>query len=69
MYEQIASNKRKSFFVCFVFLILIGALGWVFAALTRIGWYWGVGIAVLVALAMTRMLDRSSGSYRDSRSS
>jgi heat shock protein HtpX len=53
MYEQIASNKRKSFFVCFVFLVLIGALGWVFTMVTGIGWYWGVGIAALVALVMT----------------
>ena len=53
MYEQIASNKRKSFFVCFVFLVLIGALGWVFSMVTGIGWYWGVGIAALVALAMS----------------
>ncbi|MBN1918837.1 MAG: M48 family metallopeptidase [Verrucomicrobia bacterium] len=52
MYEQISSNKRKSFFVCFVFLVLIGFLGWVFTQVTGIGWYWGVGIATLVALAM-----------------
>jgi len=52
MYEQIASNKRKSFFVCFVFLVLIGFLGWVFTQVTGIGWYWGIGIATLVALAM-----------------
>lgn len=53
MYEQIAANKRKSFFVCFVFLVLIGCLGWVFTQFTGIGWYWGVGIAALVALAMS----------------
>jgi len=53
MYEQIAANKRKSLFVCFVFLVLIGVLGWVFATLTGIGWYWGVGIAALIAFAMT----------------
>ena len=52
MYEQIAANKRKSFFVCFVFLVLIGFLGWVFTQVTGIMWYWGIGIATLVALAM-----------------
>jgi heat shock protein HtpX len=53
MYEQIASNKRKSFFVCFVFLVLIAFLGWVFTAVTGIGWYWGIAIAVLIAVALT----------------
>jgi len=53
MYEQITSNKRKSFLVCFVFLVLIGFLGWVFTAVTGIGWYWGIGIALLIAFALT----------------
>lgn len=53
MYEQIASNKRKSFFVCFVFLVLIGALGWVFSRITGIGWYWGVGVAAVIAFVMS----------------
>ena len=53
MYEQIASNKRKSFFVCFVFLVLIGLLGWAFAQVTGFGWYWGIGIAAVIALAMS----------------
>jgi heat shock protein HtpX len=53
MYEQIASNKRKSFFVCVVFLVLIALLGWAFSTITGVGWYWGVGVAAIVAFAMS----------------
>ncbi len=52
MYEQISSNKRKSFFLVFFFLCLIFGLAWVFAELT--GWGpEGLVIAAVIAVAMT----------------
>lgn len=35
MYKQIAANKRKTFMLMVVFVLFVGALGWVF------GLYWG----------------------------
>ena len=52
MYEQIASNKRKSFFLILFFLCLIFGLAWLFGELT--GWGpQGLIIAVVIAVAMT----------------
>lgn len=52
MYEQIASNKRKSFFLILFFLCLIFFLGWLFGKLT--GWGpQGLILAVVIAIAMT----------------
>ena len=52
MYEQIASNKRKSFFLILFFLCLIFGLAWLFGELT--GWGpQGLVIAVVIAVAMT----------------
>lgn len=33
MYSEIASNKRKTWLIMFLFLVIIGALGWVFSNL------------------------------------
>ena len=52
MYEQIASNKRKSFFLILFFLCLIFLLAWIFGELTNWGPY-GLIIAALIAIAMT----------------
>ncbi|MDH4219177.1 MAG: zinc metalloprotease HtpX [Candidatus Aminicenantes bacterium] len=52
MYEQITSNKWKSFFLILFFLCLIFALTWAFGELT--GWGpQGFVIAVVIAVAMT----------------
>jgi heat shock protein HtpX len=52
MYEQIASNKRKSFFLILFFLALIFALAWVFEELTNMGPY-GLVLAAVIAIALT----------------
>ncbi len=52
MYEQIASNKRKSFFLILFFLCLIFGLAWLFGQLTDWGPY-GLTLAVVIAVAMT----------------
>lgn len=52
MYEQIASNKRKSFFLILFFISLIFLLVWLFERLTGFGPE-GLVIAVLIAVAMT----------------
>jgi len=52
MYEQIARNKWRSFFLILFFLSLIFALAWVFGELT--GWGpQGLVIAFVIAVAMT----------------
>jgi heat shock protein HtpX len=51
MYEQIARNKWKSFFLVLFFIVLIFVLTWVFEVAT--GWgKGGLAIAVIVSLAM-----------------
>jgi heat shock protein HtpX len=52
MYEQIASNKRKSFFLVFFFLVLIFALAWFFGQITELGSY-ALIPAVIIAVIMT----------------
>ena len=52
MYEQIARNKWKSFFLIIFFLCLIFGLSWVFGELTGWGSH-GLVIAVIIAVAMT----------------
>jgi heat shock protein HtpX len=52
MYEQISSNKWKSFFLVLFFLCLIFALTWVFGELTDLGPY-GLILAAVIAVAMT----------------
>lgn len=52
MYEQISSNKWKSFFLILFFLCFIFLLAWVFGKLT--GWGpQGLVLAVIIAVAMT----------------
>jgi len=52
MYEQIARNKWKSFFLILFFLGLIFALTWLFGELTGLGTQ-GLILAVVIAVAMT----------------
>lgn len=52
MYEQIASNKRKSFFLVLFFLGLIFGLAWIFGELTNLGPQ-GLILAVVIAVVMT----------------
>jgi len=52
MYEQISSNKRKSVFLIFFFLVLIFGLSWVFAQFFDFGRYAFV-LAIGIAIAMT----------------
>ncbi|MFQ6083120.1 MAG: zinc metalloprotease HtpX [Candidatus Aminicenantia bacterium] len=48
MYEQITSNKRKTFFLCFLFLVLIFFLGWLLGEFTGFREE-GVILAVIIA--------------------
>jgi len=59
MYEEISSNQRRSWFLIIGFVILVGALGWVFGRLTRFG-YAGFVLAVVIAVVM------AVGSYYNS---
>ncbi len=51
MYEEIAGNKRRSWFLIFIFVLLVGAMGWVFGELTSFG-YFGLIIALIVGFGM-----------------
>jgi len=52
MYEQISSNKRKSVFLIFFFLVLIFVLSWVFAQMFNFGRYAYI-LAIVLAVVMT----------------
>ena len=52
MYEQIASNKRRSFLLVFFFLALIFLLAWLFEQMVGMGTA-GLVAAVIIAIAMT----------------
>jgi heat shock protein HtpX len=56
LYDQIASNKRRSFLLVFLFLCLVFLLAWVFDQLAGMGKA-GIAFAVIIAVAMT------AGSY------
>jgi len=56
VYEQIASNKRRSFLLVLFFLCLIFALAWLFDQLVGMGKA-GIVFAVILAVGMT------AGSY------
>jgi heat shock protein HtpX len=49
VYEEIAANKRRSFVLIFLFVVLLLFLGWIFGMVYGAG-ETGVGIALLVAL-------------------
>lgn len=52
MYERISSNIRKTWLLIFVFMLLVGAIGWVFGYYTGFG-LWGLVIALAFSLLMT----------------
>ncbi|HUU38749.1 MAG TPA: zinc metalloprotease HtpX [Candidatus Desulfaltia sp.] len=52
MYEQISSNKRRSFFLVLFFLALIFLLAWLFEQMMGLGTE-GLVAAVVIAVAMT----------------
>lgn len=52
MYERIAANIRKSWFLIIGFILFVCLIGLVAGYLTGYG-YWPVGIAVIIAIAMT----------------
>ncbi|MFH1331773.1 MAG: zinc metalloprotease HtpX [archaeon] len=51
IYEEIASNKRKSYFLLFVFIVLIVALGLVLGQYFFNNLYFGVILAVIVSVS------------------
>jgi heat shock protein HtpX len=52
LYEQIASNKRRSFLLVFFFMALIFLLAWLFEQMVGMGTE-GLVAAVIIAVAMT----------------
>ncbi|KPL01108.1 MAG: heat-shock protein HtpX [candidate division Zixibacteria bacterium SM23_73_3] len=52
VYEEIAANKRESFFLMFLFVVFLLFLGWVFGEAYGVG-IEGVVIALLFALSIT----------------
>ncbi|MHB8512497.1 MAG: M48 family metallopeptidase [Actinomycetota bacterium] len=52
MFEQIASNRRRSFLIIFVFLLVAVGMGYVFGRLTGFG-PGGLVVAAIIALIMT----------------
>lgn len=52
MYEQIASNVRRSWLIMIIFAAFVVFLGYVFGQLMRIG-YGGVVLALIIAIAMS----------------
>jgi heat shock protein HtpX len=51
MYNQIASNKRRTWILMMIFLIIIVLLGWVIGAYYNFG-YGGIMVAVVIAVLM-----------------
>jgi heat shock protein HtpX len=52
LHERVSRNIRKSWMLISVFVVLVGAVGWVFGEFTGFG-PWGLVIAVLFAIAMS----------------
>ena len=52
IYQQIAANRRNSFFLVFLFIVFFLLLGWVFGKVYNAGGV-GIGIALLVAMFIT----------------
>jgi heat shock protein HtpX len=48
LYEQIASNRRRSVLLIFGFMLLVGAIGWIWGLATGFGWF-GLILALLIA--------------------
>lgn len=52
MYEQISANKRNTWIVIIVFMLLVALIGYLFGYVTESG-YFGVALAVVVASVMS----------------
>lgn len=52
MYDQIASNKRRSILLTLSFVLVVVAVGWAFSAVVGFGWG-GLIAAVVVSLALS----------------
>jgi heat shock protein HtpX len=52
LYELIAANRRRSILLIAAFFVLVAAIGWVFGLLTGFGYY-GLAVAVVIAIALT----------------
>ncbi len=52
MYEQITGNKRKSVFLCVIFIIFIAFLGWILGQITGFG-SGLIVLAVIIAIVWT----------------
>ena len=53
MYSEIASNKRKSWIIIFVFTLLLGLAGWAFGTYRVGDGASGLGLALMVSIIMT----------------
>ncbi len=60
MYEQIAKNKRRSFFLVLFFFALIFVLSWLFGQLTELGYY-----ALIPAFILAVLMTFTSYYYSD----
>lgn len=52
MFDQIASNKRRSIALTFVFVLIVVAAGWAFSAVVGFGWY-GLLASVVFSIALS----------------
>lgn len=52
MYKQIESNKRRSFLLIFLFILIITLLGWLIGEITDWG-YGGLVLALIISVAMS----------------
>ena len=52
MYDRVSRNIRKSWALIFVFILLVGAIGWVFGEFTGFG-FWGLPVAVGISILMS----------------
>lgn len=51
MYKQIASNKRRSVILIFLFITIIAAIGWAFSELTDFG-YGALVLAIIISVLL-----------------
>jgi heat shock protein HtpX len=51
MYKQIDSNKRKTWILMIIFLVVIVVLGWVFGEIYDFG-YGGIAVAIIIAILL-----------------
>jgi hypothetical protein len=52
MYDQIASNKRRSYLLIFLFILIIVGIGYVFSLYTHLG-QWAIVAALVFAIVMS----------------